>query len=84
MNSHPKRVPIHKDQLKGQVFGGECNADFCRNTGAMWWNLKTFALFCAECADRINHPKNIPLLCIKVKEKPLVEDMEKLRQDNHY
>lgn len=83
MESHPQRYPTHKNQEKGQVFGGECNIPLCSNGSASWWNLRTYAFFCDSCADRVNYPKTEPRICIKVKEKPEVRDMEKLKKDNH-
>lgn len=54
---HPRRYPVHDQNgrgTKGQVWGGECNRTACESSDATYYNVATFAYYCACCAESIN------------------------------
>lgn len=85
-DSHPSRYPVHADPAKGQVYGGECNRTACTRRGATWWNMGTFGFYCSEDAYHINRAGSLNKtpLCVEVKAKPPVDQMEQFRRDHGY
>ena len=73
---HPGRYPRHKNPLKGQVLGGECNVTRCDTDDARFWNRVTHGFYCSACAREINRGND--LLCIAVRKKPSLSEMEAL------
>ena len=72
---HPRRYPMHKDPAKGQVYGGVCNTTACHARRAVWLNRGTFGLYCTTCAHGQNRFNEVPI-CIGVKSKPSIEEMD--------
>jgi len=66
---HPSRYPGHEMKPnKGQVYGGECNRTACERTGATWWNIYTYGLYCRDCGPQMNFSDSA--ICAPVSEKP--------------
>lgn len=81
---HPGRYPVHEGD-KGQAYGGECNVTRCERRGAVFWNMGTYGLYCAICAEGVNWRRDRPPLCVRVDDKPsTVEAMERFRTENRY
>lgn len=78
---HVSRYPVHKCTAKGQTFNGECNVTACSNTGATWYNVLTYALYCRTCGSDvwgINGANDG--VCFDVEYMPRLAEMELLHK----
>ena len=71
---HPRRVPLHNEPGKDQIFAGTCNSTGCETTGVTQWCALNRAFFCDCCAAEINDGPAPS--CEQVSAKPSLAEMD--------